>query len=76
MNDIAEGSGRFHKAEKRNFYVVVRGSAYECIPLLKIAHDGLAIDSEKHSELREKLMELVKMLTKLEQSVDVRKNKD
>lgn len=29
--NIAEGAGRYHKSDKRNFYVMARGSAYECV---------------------------------------------
>ena len=34
--NIAEGAGRFYKADKRNFYVVARGSVYECVACLQI----------------------------------------
>jgi len=74
--NIAEGSGRFHKADKRNFYIIARGSAYECVPLLKVAHDCRAIDETMHLDLRDRLMALVKMLTRLEQSVHINKDKN
>lgn len=34
MLNIAEGSGRFTKPDKRNFYVIARGSVHECAALL------------------------------------------
>lgn len=67
--NIAEGSGRYHKAEKRNFYIIARGSAYECVPLLKVGFDCQFFDDQQHEELRKHLMTLVKMLTRLEQSI-------
>ena len=30
MLNIAEGSGRFTKPDKRNFYAIARGSVFEC----------------------------------------------
>ena len=33
MLNIAEGTGRFTKPDKRNFYVIARGSAFECVAI-------------------------------------------
>jgi four helix bundle protein len=34
--NIAEGSGRFTKPDKRNFYTISRGSTYECVSILDL----------------------------------------
>jgi four helix bundle protein len=34
--NIAEGNGRFTKADRKNFFTIARGSVHECIPLLDI----------------------------------------
>ena len=34
--NIAEGSGKFSKADKRNFYTTSRGSTYECVAIFEI----------------------------------------
>jgi four helix bundle protein len=33
--NIAEGNGRWHKRDKHNFFVIARGSCFECVPLSK-----------------------------------------
>jgi len=35
--NIAEGNGRWHGKERRQFFRIARGSAFECIPVLHIA---------------------------------------
>lgn len=40
--NIAEGCGRFSKPDKRNFYIIARGSVFECACILGlIAEEGL-----------------------------------
>ncbi|HNZ29485.1 MAG TPA: four helix bundle protein [Candidatus Goldiibacteriota bacterium] len=43
--NIAEGFGRFHKAEKRHFYVIARASVNECVACADIIFDSKISDS-------------------------------
>lgn len=65
--NIAEGSGRSHDKERRQFYLIARGSAFECVPLLTLLDEKRQISQERHAELREILNRVVQMLTKLAQ---------
>lgn len=38
--NLAEGYGRYHSADKRNFYVISRGSVFECVACLDIIFDS------------------------------------
>jgi four helix bundle protein len=34
--NIAEGNGKYHKADRVNFFRIARGSAFECVPILEL----------------------------------------
>lgn len=68
--NIAEGNGRWHKGEKRQFFWISRGSTFECVAILQVmARRGLLSDTVV-SELYNQLSEISKMLSALIKSVD------
>jgi four helix bundle protein len=34
--NLAEGNGRWHGGDRRQFFCIARGSVFECIPLLQL----------------------------------------
>lgn len=60
--NIAEGSGKFSKADKRNFYTISRGSVYECVSLLELILEENFITKEKFNEFYLRFETLSKML--------------
>ena len=60
--NIAEGTSRYSKADRRNFYVIARGSAFECVAVFDILHDRKNIDKGRYDELYERAEELSMML--------------
>ena len=60
--NIAEGSGRFSKPDKRNFYVIARGSTYECAALLDHLKESDLIAEKEFQESYLLLEEISKML--------------
>jgi four helix bundle protein len=63
--NIAEGNGRFTKADRKNFFIIARGSVQECVPLLELARRRKLIDEPNHAELKSQLEEISKMLSGL-----------
>ncbi|MCC5786055.1 MAG: four helix bundle protein [Phycisphaerales bacterium] len=70
--NIAEGNGRFTKADRRNFFGIARGSVQECVPLLELALRQGLVSPERHAELKAELQEIAKMLSGLINGVEKR----
>ena len=64
-SNIAEGNGRFTKADRKNFFIIARGSVQECVPQLELARRRGLIDDTKHLELKDQLEEIARMLSGL-----------
>jgi len=62
MLNIAEGSGRFTKPDKRNFYIISRGSAFECVAIFDFLYDQEIINKSDFDEFYKSLEEMSKML--------------
>jgi four helix bundle protein len=60
--NIAEGSGRFSKADRKNFFVIARGSVFECYAILDFLKDESLIESDLVSGLNSQCESLSKML--------------
>ncbi|MHC1707676.1 MAG: four helix bundle protein [Bacteroidales bacterium] len=62
MLNIAEGSGRFSNADRSNFFVISRGSLYECVAVLDNLCEQSQIDKESYERFYSEAEELSKML--------------
>ena len=71
--NIAEGNGRFTKADRKNFFIIARGSVQECVPLLELARRPSLINDVRHVELKSNLEEISKMLSGLINGLENRK---
>ena len=67
--NIGEGAGRYSHGEKKQFYSIAKGSAYECVPLISLFCELEIISSKIASEWKENLQRVCQMLTKLIQSI-------
>jgi four helix bundle protein len=60
--NIAEGSGRFSKADRRNFYVISRSSIFECVAILDVLKDEMVLDDNQFQLFYFRAEEISKML--------------
>jgi four helix bundle protein len=59
---IAEGFGRSTKKDKSNFYIIARGSAFECAAIFDYLNDIDQIDKDTFNQFYFALEEISKML--------------
>lgn len=62
MLNIAEGSSRFSKADRRNFFVIARGSVFECVAVFDFLKDESILVEEIHIHFYSQADELSRML--------------
>ena len=70
--NLAEGNGRFTKADRKNFFIISRGSVQECIPLLELARRKELIPESTVMNLRSQLETIAKMISGLINGLDKR----
>lgn len=60
--NIAEGSGKFSKADRKNYFTTARASAFECVAILDVLCDDKKITNTAFEDLMKKADELSRML--------------
>lgn len=63
--NIAEGAGKFSEKDKKNFYLIARGSINESIAILRLLKIDKAISDNQFTKLYSLGAEIGKMLTGL-----------
>lgn len=71
--NIAEGNGRWHTKDRKSFFLIARGSAFECVPLIEICRDLGIIDEPTHGAWRSEVEEISRMLNGLISTAELRK---
>jgi four helix bundle protein len=65
-----EDHGVWHPDERREFFLVTRGSAFECLPLLDLCRQRKLIEDPVYDDFNTEVEVIARMMTKLIQSVD------
>lgn len=60
--NLAEGSGKFSKADRKNYYTTARASLYECIAILDILHEEKKINELNYQSQLKNADELSRIL--------------
>jgi four helix bundle protein len=67
--NLAEGTGRETNADRRRFYIMARGSAYECASILRVAYDCKYISETTFLHHRREAYELSAIISKVIQNL-------
>jgi len=70
MLNIAEGSSRFSNKDRKNFLVISRGSAFECVAIFEYLQEVGEITKEEEKSFYLQLEEISKMLFALIKKLD------
>lgn len=60
--NIAEGSAKFSKPDRKNYFVTSRGSVFECVAVFDILHDQEIITKQEFENLIGQADELSRMM--------------
>lgn len=60
--NIAEGSGRFSKADRSNFFIISRSSIFECIAILDVLNGESILEKKNYKIFYGQAEELSKIL--------------
>ena len=71
--NLAEGNGRFTKADRKHFFGIARGSVQECVPLLELTLRQKLFAADRHLRFKAALEEIARMLSGLINGLDSRK---
>jgi four helix bundle protein len=63
--NMAEGNGRFTKADRRSFFGIARGSVQEWVPLLELAWRQTLLEAGWHQQPKANLEEIAGVLSGL-----------
>jgi four helix bundle protein len=70
--NIAEGSGKFSKPDRKNYFIIARASVFECVATIDVLCDENQIQQAQFDQLMSQADELSKMLFALIKNLDTK----
>jgi four helix bundle protein len=68
--NIAEGSGKFSKPDRKNYFITARASVFECVATIDVLCDENQIQQAQFDQLMSQADELSKMLFAMIKNLD------
>jgi four helix bundle protein len=68
--NLAEGTGRISRQEKKQYYTIARGSVFECVAILNLLKETELIDNEFYEDVYDGYESCSKMLLAMYRSMD------
>jgi four helix bundle protein len=70
MLNIAEGSAKFTNKDRKNFFAIARGSAFECSSLVNFLHSEGEVDTDFSNDLYSAFDEISRILYTMIKNLD------
>lgn len=68
--NLAEGTGRMSKQDKKHFYTTARGSIFECVAIMNLLKEIDAVDKVFYKDVYDEYESCSKMLLAMYRSMD------
>jgi len=68
--NLAEGTGRMSKEDKKHYYTIARGSVFECVAILNLLKETEIVDKEFYEDIYAEYESCSKMLLAMYRSMD------
>jgi four helix bundle protein len=69
--NLAEGNGKYSRADRVNYFRIARGSAFECVPILELCKRKKLLEDGAHEAYKQRLEEICRMLSGLIKSREI-----
>ena len=70
LTNLVEGTARMSANDKKNFYIMARGSVFECTALLDLVHEMKLVDDVFYEDIYGGYEQCSKMLLAMYRSID------
>ncbi len=70
LTNLAEGTGRMSTQDKKHFYIMARGSVFECTAIIDLLHEMKLVEDDVYQDIYDGYEQCSKMLLAMYRSMD------